>query len=81
MSRDLSDPGPGLLCVHYGSRYNSRYIALQLAYLGEDYHGFAMQEDSSPTIEVGVSVGVVRILCMYCVYCRAACLKCCSERG
>jgi hypothetical protein len=33
-------------------RYNVRHIALKIAYLGWDYHGFASQENIENTIEV-----------------------------
>jgi hypothetical protein len=33
-------------------RYNVRHIALKIAYLGWDYHGFASQENVENTIEV-----------------------------
>lgn len=33
-------------------RYNVRYVALKIAYLGWDYHGFASQENIENTIEV-----------------------------
>ena len=33
-------------------RWNRRRIALKIAYLGWDYHGFAIQEQPQPTIEV-----------------------------
>ncbi|XP_028394094.1 tRNA pseudouridine(38/39) synthase-like [Dendronephthya gigantea] len=33
------------------SRYNVRYVALKIAYLGWDYHGFASQENNENTIE------------------------------
>ena len=33
-------------------RYNKRYIALKIAYLGWDFHGFASQENIDDTIEV-----------------------------
>lgn len=33
------------------TKYNKRYVALQLAYLGEDYCGFAIQEPPQATIE------------------------------
>ena len=32
-------------------RYNTRHVALKIAYLGCDYHGFAVQEDNVKTIE------------------------------
>ena len=33
--------------------YHTRYVALEIAYLGWDYHGFASQADTDNTIEVG----------------------------
>ncbi|ESO91369.1 hypothetical protein LOTGIDRAFT_105384 [Lottia gigantea] len=32
-------------------RYNTRHVALRFVYLGWDYHGFVIQEDSEKTIE------------------------------
>lgn len=34
------------------STYHSRFVALEIAYLGWDFHGFASQADSENTIEV-----------------------------
>eukprot|EP00878_Enallax_costatus_P019419 GHUV01020489.1.p2 GENE.GHUV01020489.1~~GHUV01020489.1.p2 ORF type:complete len:202 (+),score=77.81 GHUV01020489.1:119-724(+) len=34
-------------------KYRQRYVALQLMYVGWDYHGFARQADTDNTIEVG----------------------------
>ncbi len=34
-------------------RFNRRYVALKLAYLGWDYHGLAIQDTVENTIEVG----------------------------
>ena len=33
-------------------RYSKRHVAFKLAYLGSAYHGFAIQEEAGPTIEV-----------------------------
>ena len=33
-------------------RYNYRHVAVQLAYLGTGYHGFAVQDPPHVTIEV-----------------------------
>ena len=38
-----------IVCVYF--RYNTRHVALKIAYLGQDYHGFAVQEDTDKTIE------------------------------
>lgn len=35
-------------------RYNTRHIALKVAYLGWDYQGFAAQEDTDKTIETAI---------------------------
>ena len=32
--------------------YQQRYVALEVFYLGWDYHGFASQADTQDTIEV-----------------------------
>ena len=32
-------------------RHPRRHVVLKIAYLGWDYHGFAVQEDNSNTIE------------------------------
>ena len=46
----------GVMCgdhmVHLLCRYNKRHVAFKLAYLGPAYHGFAIQEETGPTIEV-----------------------------
>ncbi len=35
------------------SQYRKRYVALEIAYVGTNFHGFARQENSNNTIEVG----------------------------
>ena len=35
------------------TRFNKRHVALKLAYIGWDYHGFAVQVTAENTIEVG----------------------------
>ncbi|XP_048751243.1 uncharacterized protein LOC125662947 isoform X2 [Ostrea edulis] len=35
-------------------KYNTRHIALKILYLGWDYHGFAVQEDTEKTIETAL---------------------------
>lgn len=40
-----------LTLPHFIIRYNKRHVALRLAYVGWDYHGFASQEGVN-TIEV-----------------------------
>lgn len=35
-------------------RYNRRHIALRLAYLGAQYQGMVIQDNATPTVEVGV---------------------------
>jgi len=37
--------------LFYNCRYNTRHVALKIFYLGWDYHGFAVQEDTDKTIE------------------------------
>ena len=37
--------------------YHQRYVALEIAYLGWDHHGFASQADTDNTIEVVLSPG------------------------
>ncbi len=37
--------------LHMTFRYNTRHVALKIVYLGWDYQGFAVQEDSNKTIE------------------------------
>jgi len=32
-------------------RYNTRHVALRVAYIGSDFQGFAVQEDTDKTIE------------------------------
>lgn len=40
-----------LKTLFYIYRYNTRHIALKIAYLGWDYNGFVVQEDTDKTIE------------------------------
>ena len=40
-----------LLMNAFFSRYNTRHVALKIAYLGWDYQGFAVQEETENTIE------------------------------
>ena len=40
-----------VLIIRLLPRYNTRHVALKIAYLGQDYHGFAVQEDTDKTIE------------------------------
>jgi hypothetical protein len=35
--------------------YHQRYVALEIAYLGWDHHGFASQADTENTVEVSIS--------------------------
>lgn len=35
-------------------RYNTRHVALKVAYLGWDYNGFVVQEDTEKTIEAAM---------------------------
>ena len=41
-------------------RYNKRHVALKVAYIGWDYHGFAIQDTVDNTIEVRKAVGSFR---------------------
>lgn len=34
------------------SAYQTRFVALEIFYLGASYHGFASQGDTGPTVEV-----------------------------
>ncbi|CAG5125894.1 unnamed protein product, partial [Candidula unifasciata] len=36
------------------TKYNTRHVALKIAYLGWDYHGFVVQEDTDKTIEAAL---------------------------
>jgi len=45
------------------SRFNRRHIALKIAYLGENYHGFAIQnmsENPPPTVEEELAKALVK---------------------
>ncbi|CAI9741177.1 pseudouridine(38 39) synthase-like [Octopus vulgaris] len=42
------------------SKYNTRHIALKVAYLGWDYHGFAVQEDNEKTIEAALFEALIK---------------------
>ena len=46
-----------LMC---GDRYNTRHVALKLAYLGWDYQGFVVQEDTERTIEAALFDALLR---------------------
>lgn len=39
------------MCTVSLFRYNTRHVALKIAYLGCDYQGFAVQEETEKTIE------------------------------
>jgi tRNA pseudouridine38/39 synthase len=41
-------------------RYNTRHVALKVAYLGWDYQGFVVQEDSEKTIEAALFEALIR---------------------
>lgn len=42
------------------TRYNTRHVALKVAYLGWDYHGFAVQEDNEKTIEAALFEALIK---------------------
>lgn len=41
-------------------RYNTRHVALKVAYLGWDYQGFVVQEDTERTIEAALFDALLR---------------------
>lgn len=45
-------------------RYHKRHILLKLYYLGWDYHGFTIQEDSSNTIEHHLFAALLKSCCI-----------------
>ncbi|KAK3588349.1 hypothetical protein CHS0354_040106 [Potamilus streckersoni] len=42
------------------SKYNTRHVALKIVYLGWDYHGYAVQEDTEKTIETALFDALLR---------------------
>ena len=55
-------------------RYAKRHIALRVAYLGWNYHGFAIQKTTPATIEVAINIpNKIRIKCI--ALCRHTCSK------
>ncbi|XP_013409956.1 tRNA pseudouridine(38/39) synthase isoform X2 [Lingula anatina] len=42
------------------TKYNTRHVALKIAYLGWDYHGFAVQEDTDKTIEAALFDALIK---------------------
>ncbi|XP_063409480.1 uncharacterized protein LOC134692826 [Mytilus trossulus] len=41
-------------------KYNTRHVALKISYLGWDYHGFAVQEDTDKTIELALFDALIK---------------------
>ncbi|XP_012946059.1 uncharacterized protein LOC101858380 [Aplysia californica] len=42
------------------TKYNTRHVALKVAYLGWDYHGFVVQEDSDKTVEAALFEALIK---------------------
>ena len=49
-------------------RYNTRHVALKVAYLGWDYQGFVVQEDTERTIEAALFDALLRTRLVECRY-------------
>lgn len=49
-----------ILFNNFHIRYNTRHVALKIAYLGWDYQGFAVQEDTEKTIEAALFKALCR---------------------
>ena len=45
------------LCCY---RYNTRHVALKVAYLGWDYQGFVVQEDTERTVEAALFEALIK---------------------
>uniref|UniRef100_T1J741 Pseudouridine synthase I TruA alpha/beta domain-containing protein n=1 Tax=Strigamia maritima TaxID=126957 RepID=T1J741_STRMM len=48
------------------TKYNKRHVALKVAYLGWDYHGFTVQEDEAKTIEDALFTALIRTRLIDC---------------
>ena len=46
--------------MYFPDRYNTRHVALKIAYLGWDYQGFVQQENTLNTIETTLFSALTR---------------------